>query len=479
VLSSGHRLPDPVAIGEAGRRPPDSRVDGDAHGDIEELGSAGFDACGDAIDFYESLEHMLVRVDDARAVGPTTDYGEIAVVGDDGRHATHLTSRGGVLVSVDDLNPERILIDDAIVPDAPSVDVGVRFLEPIVGVMNYSMGSFKVLNSAPLVVDEGSGVLREELDMGEPGPEELDVASFNVENLSATDPEARFADLADIVVHRLRSPDVLVLEEVQDDSGAADDGVVGAEETLALLAGSIEAAGGPRYRFADIPPEDGADGGQPGGNIRTAFMVASERGATFVLRGGATSRAANQVVLDGAQVHLLFSPGRVDPVNPAFFNSRKPLAAEVGFRGRTVFVIANHWSSKLADEPLYGRWQPPTLVSESKRTAQARVVGEFVGALLGAEPGALVLAVGDFNDFHFSAPLTTLERAGLINALWSLPANDRYSYVFEGNSQALDHVLLSLGVAQRGFRYDIVRVNAEFHDGVSDHDPSVIRLRLD
>ena len=208
-------------------------------------------------------------------------------------------------------------------------------------------------------------------------------------------------------------------------------------------------------------------------------MVSSARGAELVVRAGATARATNQVMVEKARVHLLFSPGRIDPDNAAFTSSRKPLAAEFVFRGRPVFVIANHWTSKLADEPLYGRWQPPTLVSASKRHAEARVVGEFIRALLSVDPAALVLAMGDFNDFQFSTPLTTLERAGLINAFWSLPASDRYSYVFEGNSLALDHVLLSRGVVQRGFGYDVVRVNAEFHDAVSDHDPSVIRLRLD
>lgn len=479
VVSSGHRLPEPIVIGEAGRRPPESRIDADTPGNIEELGAFGFDACADAIDFYESMEHMLVQVDEARAVGPTTDFGQIAVVGDDGRHATHLTPRGGIVVSAGDLNPERILIDDAIVHDEPRVDVGARFLEPIVGVLGYSLGNFEVFNSEPLTVEEDSGLLREHLALGEPAPQDMDVATFNVENLSATDPPERFDDLADIVVRRLASPDVLVLEEIQDDSGAADDGVVDADETLARLAGSIEAAGGPRYRFADIPPEDGADGGQPGGNIRTAFMVTSERGAELVLRAGATARTANSVVVENAQVHLLFSPGRVDPVHAAFTKGRKPLVAEFAFRGRTLFVMANHWSSKLADEPLYGRWQPPALVSESKRQAEARVVAEFIRALLSADPAVLVVAVGDFNDFHFSTPLATLERAGLVNALWSLPAGDRYSYVFEGNSQALDHVLVSAGIAQRGFGYDVVHVNAEFHDGVSDHDPSVIRLHLD
>lgn len=479
VESSRGQLPEPVVIGLTGRRPPVARIDSNPAGDIEAASPRDFDACGDAIDFYESLEHMLVRIDDARAVGPTTPSGEIAVVGDGGRTSSHLTPRGGIIVRPGDSNPERVLIDDAIVPDAPSVDVGARFAEPIVGVMGYSLGNFKLFNSVPLVVEGANDLGREELELGEAASDELDVATFNVENLSVMDSVERFDGLADIVVRSLKSPDVLVLQEVQDDSGAADDGVVTSAATLSSLARSIEAVGGPLYQFADVAPVDGADGGQPGGNIRVAFMVSARRGASLVLRGAATATTANQVVVNDSRAQLRFSPGRIDPTNAAFSNSRKPLAAEVSFRERPLVVIANHFSSKGSDEPLYGRWQPPTLVSEAKRQAEAQAVADFVSELLARDPALAVVVAGDFNDFEFSRPLGIFENAGLTNASSSLPASHRYTYVFAGNSQALDHVFLSRGALQRGFEYDIVHVNAEFYAGLSDHDPSVVRLRLE
>ena len=479
IEALGARLPDPVLIGAAGRRPPPSLVDSDPSGDVEAASVGDFDACTDAIDFYESLEHMLVRVDGARAVGPTTSAGEIAVVGDQGRSATGLSARGGIVVRPGDSNPERILIDDALVHDPPLVDVGAGFEEPVEGVMGYAMGSFKLFNSIRLVVEGANDLEREQLSLGEREENELDVATFNLENLSAAGPEARFQGLAELVVGTLKSPDVLVLEEVQDDSGAADDGVVTAEVTLGSLARSIEVVGGPRYQFADLAPTDGSDGGQPGGNIRVALMVSSERGAKLLLRAGASAATPNRVTLEGGRAHLQFSPGRIDPENAAFTNSRKPLAAEIAFRSNSLIVIANHFSSKGGDEPLFGRWQPPTLVSEAKREAQAHVVADFAAALVAADPNVVLLALGDFNDFEFSRPLALLEAAGLRNAASSLAQPDRYSYVFDGNSQALDHVLVSPSVLRRGFEYDIVHVNAEFHDSLSDHDPSVIRLRLE
>jgi PKD domain-containing protein len=52
--------------------------------------------------------------------------------------------------------------------------------------------------------------------------------------------------------------------------------------------------------------------------------------------------------------------------------------------------------------------------------------------------------------------------------------------VFDGNSQALDHILVSPALAPLVHEgdYDAVHVNSEFADQASDHDPQVVRLSL-
>jgi len=80
------------------------------------------------------------------------------------------------------------------------------------------------------------------------------------------------------------------------------------------------------------------------------------------------------VVKDHGKVHLTQSPGRVDPTNEAWTDSRKPLAGEFVFQGRTVFIIANHFNSKGGDQPTHGRYQPPTRSSEVQRQKQATVL---------------------------------------------------------------------------------------------------------
>ena len=110
----------------------------------------------------------------------------------------------------------------------------------------------------------------------------------------------------------------------------------------------------------------------------------------------------------GAQ--LPSSPGRIDPTNPAFNTSRKPLAGEFMYHSGRLFVIANHFNSKGGDEPLFGRFQPPT---RSSRGA-APPAGADRQRLRRQHPGRRrrtpnIVVLGDLNDFEFSTPLDLLE----------------------------------------------------------------------
>jgi hypothetical protein len=60
----------------------------------------------------------------------------------------------------------------------------------------------------------------------------------------------------------------------------------------------------------------------------------------------------------------------------------------------------------------------------------------------------------------------------------TLPEAERYGYVFEGNSEAIDHILVSQGLARVPLEYAVAHVNAEFAEPASDHDPQVARFTL-
>jgi predicted extracellular nuclease len=224
---------------------------------------------------------------------------------------------------------------------------------------------------------------------------------------------------------------------------------------------------------------DDEDGGQPGGNIRVGFLFRTDRGLTFVDRPGGDATTATTVIPTSSGPRLSISPGRVEPQDPAWVDSRKPLVGEFRMRGRKVFVIANHFASKGGDDPLFGRFQPPTRSSEVQRHAQAQVVNGFVDEILAADPRANVIVLGDINDFEFSETVELLEGGVLTTLMDTLPKAERYSYVFEGNSQVLDQILVSGNVLGAfGIEYDPVHVNSEFADQASDHDPQVARLDL-
>ena len=160
MLSSGNALPSPIVIGLGGRLPPDRIIEDDAaSGDVETSGD--FDPATDGLDFYESLEGMRVLVNNPIAVSGTSQDGVIAIVGDHGALAGALTPRRGLIVRSDDFNPERLLVEDAIIHGEPRLNVGAVFSGAITGVMDYSMGSFKLYNTDPLPPLTSTGVVSE------------------------------------------------------------------------------------------------------------------------------------------------------------------------------------------------------------------------------------------------------------------------------------------------------------------------------
>jgi uncharacterized protein len=472
VLSSGNPLPAPTVVGAGGRVPPSTVIEDDASGSVETSGV--FDPATDGIDFYESLEGMRVQVNQALAVGPRNNFGEIPVVGDQSALAGVDSVRGGILVRPNDFNPERIILDDTLVA-TPVVNVADGFTTPVVGVMDYSFGNFKLNITAPLARVDG-GLQRETTRA--PRDQELVVGTYNVENLDPGDGGA-FARHAELIVRNLRAPDLLAIEEIQDNDGPTNSAVTDASVTWGLLINAIQAAGGPAYQYRQIDPVHDQDGGEPGGNIRVGFLFRTDRGLNFIDRPGGTSTTATTVIDHPSGPRLSFSPGRVAPQDPAFADTRKSLAGEFRLHGKPVFVVANHFSSKTADDPLFGRWQPPIRASELARHGQAQAVNDFVDQLVAADPRANVIVLGDINDFEFSRTVELLEGGVLTTLMDILPQAERYSYVFEGNSQVLDQILVSNPLLQNfPLDYDPVHVNAEFADQASDHDPQVARLDL-
>ncbi len=464
VISSNNALPSATVIGIGGRLPPTEVIDSD------NLGT--FNPNVDGIDFYESLEGMRVTIHAPRAVSGTNSFGEIFTVADNGANATGLTARGSLIshgstgdgLNVtntgpgSDFNPERIQIDaGSFTPGTiPTVDVGA-VLNDVTGVVGYSFGNFEVLATSAVTVASAS-TLTQEVTTLVGTADRLTIADFNVENLDANDSDGdtdiadgRFTEIANQVVLRLGTPDIIALQEIQDNSGSVDNGVTSASLTLQTLVNAIDAAGGPHYSFIDNPfITNNTNGGQPGGNIRVAYLYNAAR---VTLTGISTTPDAAT----------------------AFAGSRPPLVANFGFHGETVTVIDNHFSSKGGSSALFGSVQPSINGAAAARLAQAQNVADYV-ASLGAASKVVVL--GDLNEFTNEESLAPLYSAGLSALSLTLPPTERYSYVFEGNAQELDQVFVSSSLTANSV-LDIVHTNSEFADRVnraSDHDPSVLAI---
>ena len=79
------------------------------------------------------------------------------------------------------------------------------------------------------------------------------------------------AAASDIATH-LQTPDIMFMQEIQDNSGATDDGTVDASETLSNLSAAIASQSSVSYNFTEVIPVNDQDGGEPGGNIRPAYL---------------------------------------------------------------------------------------------------------------------------------------------------------------------------------------------------------------
>ena len=295
ALPAGTGTIAPTLVGKGGRVPPTTVIEDDvaSPGDVEQ-GDPLFDPREDGIDFYESLEGMLTEVRNAVVVGPTVSFGsgatankEIPVLADGGAGASVRAPRGPILVRGfdrsapqeyrrGDFNPERITLNDAGDPDGtflPLADVRDRFTAPVRAVVDYSFGNYKflALNDPPLA----DGKLKPEVTRAKKR-DELAIAGYNVENLDGLDPQDRYDRVAAQIVDNLRSPDILSLEEIQDNDGAASAAPTAANVTFTRLLAAIKAAGGPTYDYREIDPASNQDGGEPNGNIRVAFLFRTD-----------------------------------------------------------------------------------------------------------------------------------------------------------------------------------------------------------
>jgi uncharacterized protein len=322
--------------------------------------------------------------------------------------------------------------------------------------------------------------------------------------------QAKLSEQAQVIIGALHAPDILLIQEAEDQDictvtggalacGSTDD-ADGKPDTLQELALAIAAAGGPAYDAAY--DRDGADDR----GIVAAYLFRTDR--VSLAPAGTGVQSANPGVTYRA-------PGlayNADVANPKSLNAELPsdvdpptdgddvytrapqvakffVAAAPGSpEALTLWAVNNHFSSG-----------PDTRVDQ--RREQAAYGAAIVAAIEAGDPHARVVYGGDLNVFPRpddpiamsdadppSDQLGPLYGAGLRN-LWENLLADApsaaYSYTFQGQAQTLDHLFVNPALYGDLVQMRAAHINAgwpaDFADdgprGVSDHDPQVARFR--
>jgi uncharacterized protein len=391
-----------------------------------------------------------------------------------------------------DTNPEMIRVDtDAQTGSKPIVVTAGATVRNVVGVMDYAWRRYTILVDAstqPAV--EGNRTFTPVPPAGE---REISVTAFNIQNLfddernsdnvqdEAVVPkeffQKRLAKASLAIRNALSLPDVLGLEEVEN------------LKVLKKLATKVNAdavaAGLPDPKY-EAYLEDGND---PRG-IDSGYLIKTTR--VKVLE--AKQLAKDQPLAVGGG-NLYDRPPyliRVQAIDP---KSTDPLA---------LTVIINHFKSYggIDDAKDGNRVQV-------KRAEQANWLANFIAERAKTNPDERVAVCGDFNAFvvndGYNDLIGTLigdpaqnvlvpgktYATNLIDLalLKSLPQAERYSYVFDGSAQVLDHMLINKKMGERFVKFAYARFNADFPvawgnddarvERLSDHDPPVLYLSLD
>ncbi|HBR58190.1 MAG TPA: hypothetical protein DEA22_12105, partial [Blastocatellia bacterium] len=350
-----------------------------------------------------------------------------------------------------DENPEKIMIDSDGLAGSTRLSVTSNVVfSGVTGPLDFTFGDYKILPETTPATSENMAPqpVREML------PGEFTVAGFNIENFSNNAVQRQKAALA--IRSVMRSPDIIGLIEILD--------LASLEALAAQINGDAIAAGDPDpgYEARLIPAP-------AGGTQNVGFLVK-------------TSRIQIDSVVQERAGDTFINPNTGLPEN---LHDRPPLVLTAtvdpaGPNPRQVIVVVNHLRSFIGIELVAG----DGVRVRAKRKAQAEATAELLQQLQNANPTTPVISIGDYNAFEFNDGFTDpisvikgtprpddevvvdespdLVNPDFINLTDGLQPGDRYSFVFEGTPQTLDHVIINELAFSMVQDYQIARNNADF-----------------
>jgi predicted extracellular nuclease len=430
--------------------------------------------------FLNGLEGMLVTIAAGQTfIAPSNPFGDYVLILDADKPVEGVirTDQGGVLV--DQQNTQRwypgFRINDY--KRAPRLNVGAKLSSRLTGPLNYRVESYQINVNHPIEIEDSSFALRSSRLSPQAG--HITIMTLNGFNLDThiesgslvMNPgkdvdddrgDGRFRTLAQAVVRQGMVPDIVALQEIQDNDGAEMTTVVDASETYLELIKHIRQLGGAKYRWVDIAPGVGADGGQPGGSIRNGYLYNPERVA--LIESTVRSIGINEKVYEGSRKSLL-----------AHFREKES--------GREVACINVHLASKRHQNSIFAPEQPGIDARLPVRIKQAGIIADELAKL--RRKGVEYYVTGDFNDTEESETLARLVGDENFNLVYNLPPEQRFDYNHRGKLQVLMHGITSRQMAEQGAEYEIIHGNellgvqpGHTSDKPSDHAYVIARLRL-
>lgn len=412
-----------------------------------------------------------------------------------------------------DSNPELLRLDSDGQPGATQLNLsGGAILTGIVGPLEYAFDRYTLLPDLATPPSVTAGMAATAVTT--PLTTEFTVGSYNLERFFDTvnDPGVSEPVLTAVAYGNrlgkaslgirdyLKTPDVVGVAEVEN--------LTTLQDIATKINADAVAASQPNPLYVAYLVE-----GNDVGGIDVGFLVKT---ATVV---GTTPRVEVLSVSQELDGTLFTNPD----TTTVTLNDRPPLmlrAVVHHANGNSfpVTVIVNHLRSMSGvDDTAAGTagWTTEGERVRAKRLAQAVDLATFVQARQVADPTEAIVLVGDFNAFDvndgygdsmstiagvtFPDNTTTVPGDGtdlvnpdFVNLATTAPAAERYSFVFDGTRQSLDHVLVNspLVAGTSARRLEHARINADFPESsrslygptdatrLSDHDPLVAYFSL-
>jgi uncharacterized protein len=436
------------------------------------------DPTADPTSVYEPFEGMRVALSfDGAVTGPTARYvsrypagdPEIALV-DRGSplYGQRIFAQEGTTAAVSSLPAGRgmVYLTGGTGVDLPDVGTGDRISATnLTGILAYQFGRYVLLvdDPAAIRVEDAPDVVDAEAEIG---PEQFAVCTMNLENLfdAVDDGDGDFGDWAPAnqaaFEAQLNKRGIAIRENLRGCTVIGVEEVEGKDDVWAALAQAV----GPDFRYDYFESADARD--------ITVGVLYDARRATLRRSEQAQACTPTDYLVDyaaarGPRAWLNPCSGGAYPLF-----DRPPYLADLtvqnaaGDRVLDLRIVVNHLKSKRGEEA----------VNAPRRVEQAR----FAAGLL-TEPNSV--ALGDFND-PLGTP-TLAQFAGYVNLYEShLPPEDRYTYIFNGLSEPLDHFIMTPELDRYFLDGGPVHINADFPEQrsldargrSSDHDPLFVRF---